>query len=750
MISLLLIALRLAGAIAALIWLPGWVASSRPLRPIRVLYPMLLGTGLHMGALILSAAMASRLSQAMWLVPFVSFALAWGVRTLAPRTSWVGPRWDAPRLDRPGVLVVAALVAFAAVLRVLHNYHYDDLAHLVYLTEVVREDQLFPRQFFLQLSRLALPGAGPGVVLLSRYPYWAASYALLARLAVVPVGDAYLLLGLGVLALTLGLMAALVASAWGSRTGLFWPLALLATSYFASDNLLNYGGYPFQTGKLFVLLGLTSLVVAWASRSAGPLRVAAVSLFVAPLFHTNNVVGAGWVGVLLIAVAVVAPALRRSSVLVFGAYLLIGVTGAVSLASSGFIRWEPAARIGDYATLRGSRQRISPAQDSAPAQPTAVQPPEAAKPKVPVVSRRNAVADRLGLFLSRGIPSELLIPLIAIILAPIFGSWQRLGQRLAPYAVAAVVLVVVATWAVDAARLVVTSVMKPGYWQMRASLRALAPSLPDGATIVTDPVTDVFGRAAGWRVRQPLVPGNDQQRPYLFLFHPAVDGPAFDAALSDFGPSVIVANEFIVGAESAQKFEARALPRLGRAGSRRPPSDGLLDAAVADVAAAVQRRDPAAVTAGLALAKTAIGELLGPQQIQVFSSSYPKQTVDLSLVGAMLREDGHGEPVALFLNSALITAPATEACVQNLDVTIVNRSTFDLPLLVTPLDAPKLQSVSGDHLDVTTTPNTLTVTFERKQCGLGPHSYFISGGVWWDGRYRIENVAWRTVGSELQ
>lgn len=751
--TFLLGVLRLSVVVAFTIWLPGWVASARPIRPVRVLYPSLLGVALHMLALIVAGALTSHVTGAAWIVPPVTFAFAFVVRRVVARrqtTAW----WEPPALSRVGMVLVGALVVVAAVMRMLHNFHYDDLAHLVYLTEVRREDLLFPHQFFLEVTGLELPGAGPGRLLLSRYPYWAASYSVLGLLAAAPSGDAYLLLGLGVLALTLGLMAALVSAVWGARTGYFWVLALLATSYFASDNLLNYGGYPFQTGKVFVLLAATSVVVAWATRSAWPLHLTAVAIFVAPLFHTNNVVGASWVGGLVIVAVVVVPRLRRPSLLVLASFLLLGVTGLVSLGAGGFIRWVPDTKLDQYEALTPQRPRRAVAAAAAALSASVAPAPAQAQTPKPAVRRGvrrrlNSIGERLGLFLARGIPSEVLILLVAIVLAPIFGSWQRLGELFAPIALVAAGLVVGAACAAEASRMLITLSMKPGYWRMRSSLIELGRSLPNGATIVTDPVTDVFGRAAGWHVAQPLSTRDDQQRRRLFLFHPEVQGRALDAALASVGPSVIVANEFITRAESAQKFEAARLPVLGRSGRRPAAQPEPIDAAIPAVVDAVRRRDVRAVsTSGFALARAAVRVLAEPQQIQAFQSATPGPQVAQSDLGAVVR-DNTGVEAASYLNSALITAPPTDGCVSALEVSLTNRSSFDLRVLVAPLDSLKLVSVSGDHLapgEGATT--TVTAVLDRPECGVGPSSFFLDSGWWWDGRFEVNNVEWRPASPE--
>lgn len=740
--------LALAAVVVLLVWLPGWLALGRPLRPLRILYPCLVGVALHMLALVIAGALVSSVTAAAWVVPVITLALALGLRlTFARRPLPWTAMADWAVLDTGSAWLVVALVAAAAVLRMLHNFHYDDLQHLLYLTELRRQDRLFPTQFLLRVTNLVLPQLGPGTVVLSRYPYWAVSYSVLGLIAGVPAGDAYLLLGLGVLALTLGLMVALVTQAWGRRTGRFWVVALLATSPFTSDNLLNYGGYPFQIGKLFVLLAATALVVSWRTRVRGPLLIVGACLFVGPLFHTNNIIGSAWVGLLISAMFVVVPPLRWPVARVLSAYLLLGCAGGLSLLSHGFLRWVPASELAAYQASVGepaAEGQPATSRESAPT-PAAVQPGEPIQP-VEAPFRSESIFARLQLFLNRGVPSEVLVLLIAIILAPFFRDWQRVGERLAPYAVWAASVLLVATCAADAGRLLVTAPLKPGYWAMRGTLRAMTASLPPGIPIVTDPVTDIFGRAAGWAVPQPLVQEDAEQWPYLFLFHPETQGAAFDAALAVFGPSVIIVNEFVTGPEASSKFEARALPVVARAG-RRVESGASIDAQLAEVAAAVGRRDPSAVGPAARLLRTALVGLVQPRQIQAFRSSAPVAPVEMDELGASVRDGFHGSlTVEPFLNSSVVTVPATDACVRDLDLTWVNQSSFDAPLFVRPLDDVPL-AVARGHLEPNPEPTTMTLSLDEERCSVGPISLFVNAGVWWDARFRVTGATWRPAPS---
>lgn len=771
----------MAVVVALCVWVPGWIVTRRSQGSLRVMFPAMVGLALHMAALVSTGLVVRSVTVALWVVPTLTYGLAFASRavlTRGGREAFGG--WQPPPLTRRGAVLVALLVSMAAVLRMLHNFHYDDLQHLLYLTEVAREDVLFPSQFMLRVTRATLPWLGSGAVMLSRYPYWAASYTVLGHLAGAPAGDAYLLLGLGALALSLGLMTSLAAQAWGARTGRFWVVALLATSWFASDNLLNYGGYPFQTGKLFVLLAATAVVVAWRTGQQGPLAAAGVALFVAPLFHTNNVIGAGWVGGLLVVAMVASPALRRAGLWAALAFVLLGVAGAASFVSNGFIRWIPIDQLAQFENP-AVPQPWPPPETMPPAAPAAspesaagvagaVPPIEAlpAPPTAPATespsastaesasneasdSKANSVKARIQLFLSRGLPSELTVLLLAILLAPFFSSWQQLGARLGSSAFVLAVTALLAVCAVDAARQFVTFSMKPGYWRMRGALRSLAASAPADAAVVTDPVTDVFARAAGWPVRQPIADEPEQLRPVLLLFLPDVKGRALDAVLAGFGPSLIVANQYIVGAESVRKFEAHGLTTRFSTGALADDAVVALDVEAARVGSAVRRREPGAIGQGLGLIRLTLAEMFSGHRLEVFESTAERRILDYPSLGPLLRNGPVQAPqVSAYLNGALVTLPGTDACVDSLNMRVWSEATFDMPLVTLMLEdaglpdkgrVPTVLLKPKSHA----TPSTVHVGLGRQLCGTGPVSLFINSGLWWDGHFRVEDVAWHTA-----
>lgn len=769
MLNLLLVIARLAVVVALCVWVPGWIVTRRSPGALRVMFPAMVGLALHMAALVSTGLVVRSVTVALWVVPTLTYGLAFASRAVLTRGGReVFGGWQPPPLTRRGAVLVALLVSMAAVLRMLHNFHYDDLQHLLYLTEVAREDVLFPSQFMLRVTRVTLPWLGAGAVMLSRYPYWAASYTVLGQLAGAPAGDAYLLLGLGALALSLGLMTSLAAQAWGARTGRFWVVALLATSWFASDNLLNYGGYPFQTGKLFVLLAATAVVVAWRSGQPGPLAAAGVALFVAPLFHTNNVIGAGWVGVLLLVAMVASPVLRRAGLWTCLAFVLLGVAGGASFVSNGFIRWIPIDQLAQFETppvvqawpppetVPAAAALVPDAAPAAPSVAPAVAPPDENVPYEPSVTKANSIKGRVQLFLSRGLPSEVTVLLLAILLAPFFASWQQLGARLGSSAFVLAVTALLAVCAVDAARQFVTFSIKPGYWRMRGALRSLAASAPADAAVVTDPVTDVFARAAGWPIRQPIADEPEQLRPVLLLFLPDVKGRALDAVLAGFGPSLIVANQYIVGAESVRKFEAHGLTTRFSTGALADDALVALDVEAARVVSAVRRREPGAIGQGLALVRLTLAEMFSGHRLEVFESTAERRTLDYPSLGPLLRNGPVQAPqVSAYLNGALVTLPGTDACVDSLNMRVWSEATFDMPLVTLMLDDARLPEKGlvptvGLKPKADATSSAVHVGLGRRLCGTGPVSLLINSGLWWDGHFRVEDVAWHTAESVVQ
>ena len=316
--------------------------------------------------------------------------------------------------------------------------------------------------------------------------------------------------------------------------------------------------------------------------------------------------------------------------------------------------------------------------------------------------------------------------------------------------------VLVAVCALDAGRQFVTFSMKPGYWRMRGVLRALASTpAPDG-TVVTDPVTDVFARAAGWPIRQAIADEPEQLRPVLLLFLPEVTGPALSAVLSGLGPVTIVANEYIVGPDSVRKFESHGLTTRFSDGALSRSARVPLDAEAARVAAAVRRRDPQAIGMGLALVRLALAELMDDQRVQVFESAVARQPLEYAGLGRALRSGPVDQwQVSSYLNGALVTLPGTDACVTSLELQVVNQSTFDMPLVTQVLDDVRLPEKGPVPLvplapGPNGTPSLVHVGLGQRLCGTGPVSVFLNSGLWWDGRFRIDNVAWRTAESVVQ
>ena len=750
MISLLLATIRLATVIAALIWLPGWIASGRPLRPWRVLHACVLGTFVHMVALVVTGFMVQGVTPAARLLPLVSFAVALVIRRvlrasfpvhqLAPSSQpelapvsvvpAVTPSdrqapWEPPALGRGGMALVGAAVVMAALLRWFHNFHYDDLAHFTYLTEILREGRLFPDQFLLELTPANLPLVGRGVVLLSRYPYWGASYTVLGQLARVTPGDGYLLIGLAVLMLTLAQMAAQIGRAWSPSVGALWVAVLLAASPFVNDNLLNYGGYPFQTGKLFVLMGATSIVAAWVTRRPEELVPAAVGLFIGPLLHTNNAVGAAFILPMLIAASVMQRPLRQhAAATMLSVMLLLGVTAGGALFTQGFARWESRPSVG---SAPGNLGRQAPVESSA--------------------IGRGQVIDRIRLFADRGMPDELLLALLATMLLPLLRPYAPILMTLSPYAFGLAVVMTLGVSAAELARAVVTSVFKPGYFVMRSSLRETLPLLDGPGEVISDPITVVLGRAAGWPLTQPLRQGVLDQTQLLLLYRPDVRGEALDRVADSLGPALVVVNDRIVGDGAADKLSRHAaFERRGQTtGAPGNASDALLDQ-LAGLQHSLEQRDaPTLLQRAPVFAGTVLTEVFTTRRVAVFAHLQPLAgPLDLAAVGALLRREGRSVPLPgrPYLNSSIVTMAPPAGCATALDVSIENLSSFDSGLAILPLDPLPVLPLPKGGYSLALGTSAFQLRFAHPVCDQQVQTVLLHGTYWWDTRFIVKQMAW--------
>lgn len=727
MISLALAAVKLAVVIALLVWVPGWIASRRPLRPLRVLHSLVFGAGIYALALVVASLATQSLTRSVWLVPVAVYAIAAGARWAVARVSETEA--DEPlRLPRGPALTVAALVLLAAVLRWFHNFHYDDLQHLVYLTELQRQNVLFPGELMLQLTQMALPGYGPGSIMLGRYPYWAVSHLTLAGIAGVVPGDAYYLVGLCVLGFVLAQMAALVSRAWSPGVAVLWVTGLIAVSPLVSDNLLNFGGYPFQSGKLFVLLALTATCTAWRRRRADDLVTAGVALFIGPLMHTNNAIGAA-VAVVLLVPLLALSRMRRPAMLVVSSVALLGVTAAASLATDGFLRWQPASAT--------SASVASPV-----AEPAAVI--EAVPPPPPASPALDPVVRRLWLFLSRGVPSEFLVVLPLAAAGRLRRS--RATRTLLSSLAAVAWLAVAGVFASELARQLVTNVLKPGYLSQRDELIAVRSTITAQPPVVTDPITEVFGHAAGWPLHGKAPLEDQEQLRLALLYHPGVDGPALQAVLDSLGAATLVVNEQVVGAGRSSKFaEAPGLTPLAWSGPPVGPIEDL-EETVAAAIRDVYTIDYSRLVPDVVGSARALVRLLVARPLVVFAHAGTARSLELSNLGPLVRRDEGGARVQVSLNSAIVTLPSTDvgSCVKGADIDVQGRSSFDSRLMVWPLDAVPTRAENLFAPSLGVRPSTLRIVFDTEVCGSGPATFFVHSGYWWDFRFDVTSARWLT------
>jgi hypothetical protein len=615
--------LRLAIVVALLVWLPGWLAARRPLLPIRVLHPSLVGLGLFVALLAGAASFTQQVdavARGVWwgtLALLVLFGLA--------RWTWPVPPASPPE-PRVGVLLGAVVLAGlggAALLRVFHNYHFDDFQHLVYLTTIRQESQLFPGALMLDVPWAA---AGGQAVYVTRYPFWGAAHVVLAVLAGVPLGDAYFLLGLGTLALVLGLLAVMLRDLLGSAAAALVALvALFAGGHFlSSDEILNYGGYPFQAGKLFVFVGAIACLAYWKRGRRHDLVNLAVALAVAPLIHTNNSIGVLLVlgGVLALAVAT-----RSRPLAVAAAVAPVAVVAVAGLAllTGGFVRLVPPSerpaplyragdatdvlRLPENAAARESMREARAAVTLATVRPVAildgwqvvehegwyfavpaaidvrrldagtlrsldgVHPAPSLADLRRELRRRSVtpapsmqtddagnVGGRQALFLRRALPTELLPALLVVAVCLTVPRGHALKRLAGVLVLTGCTVAALTQYASALSRQVATTAFKPGYFSMRSSLVEVG-GVVSNTDVLTDPITHVYGLAAGWTLPNAPPFSLEAQFRLLALFHPGIRGAALEYIWAAGSEPVLVVNEAVLGPAAAAKFDELEGPR---------------------------------------------------------------------------------------------------------------------------------------------------------------------------------------------
>jgi hypothetical protein len=511
---------------------------------------------------------------------------------------------------------------------------------------------------------------------------------------------------------------------------MLWILAIVAAGPFVSDSLLNYGGYPFQMGKLFVLLAATSVLVTWRTRRIEDLIPAACGLFIAPLLHTNNAVGT--VGVLCLGLPMLfVGRLRRSAVLLAIPLLVLGLVGFGSLATRGFVRWMP--------------ESVLASRPSAATPPSEVARIDQA-PRLESKVIKDPVARRLVLFVSRGIPSEILLLLLALAAVPLIRRAPVFAGALTLVFIVAAGALVLADFAASAARQTITMALKPGYARLRAGLLAMGPAIDPARPVLTDPITDVLGRAAGWRIPSapPLL--IDEQSIRLLSFHPAVRGAALEKVLAASAPLTLVVNEEVLGPGTTVKFEELAsLTPVARWGHV-PPKETAADSHASATVEALYRLDFAALVAEGSASVRDVLSVLWERPLTAFIFAGARSDLDPGELGPLVRNDGWPGGTARFLNSAIVTLPRTAACVDGADVTLRNRASFDSPILVWPLDHVAKGAARGMEfrtLGLTGAKATMPVGFGEVVCDPGPLTLLVHSGYWWDFRFDIEAADWK-------
>lgn len=810
---------RLMAVGAVFVWLPGWLAARRPLWPAYLLHCTFVGFALHFGLLVLATTLSQRVE---WVTAFVLWATTALVLLLGFARWWRPPAASAHvrTLDRSGALAVAACVGLAAVLRWFHNYHFDDFQHLVYLTEIERQGVLFPRQLMLHVDW----GLTERALIVSRYPLWAVEHVVLARLGGVPLGDSYYVLGLALLGLTLGLITAVLRDLLSSRLAALACLAaLLAGGYLLThDELLNFGGYPFQAGKLFVFLAGLALLAYGRTKRPVLLMYAGTSLFIAPLLHTNNILG---VAVLAAATGFTAVRTRSRPLLAMATLpaATVLLVGGVAIGSGGFVRLvspeserntdvtpplvtrvlpeNPTARL-----VTTDRARLSrPPAEGSPFRirlvgrleeynilehegsywgvPGAVDLSElsgadlAATPGVFRDRSRSAVEaaiskaaregrsidelavgsagnirGRLMLFLRRAMPLELLPVLLVI--AAFLGLASRIAVR--PAATGAVLLacgfVVLAHAAGDLLRQVSTTTFKPGYFGMRSSLLA-ADGLVRGQRILTDPITHVYGNAAGWRLPHPPPFSLEEQFTRLLMFHPAVRGQLVGHLLAEENRRLLVINEAVLGPAVGAKFEAvEGVERLLQAGQSLPPREQLATA----IDAAVQQLyslDYASIRRDMVEHSGTVWRMLFRRPLHVFAVS----TAGFDLRGTSALADSfepvQGETGAAerstaverrpFLNTLLLRTDVPGGCFSGVQLRLEGTASFNSPVLIHVLPIGRAAGHWTSSAEVE--PNKVASTrvdFVEPVCGPGEVTFFVHGNRLYDFRFRVQDIDW--------
>jgi hypothetical protein len=807
--------LRLAIVVALLVWLPGWLAARRALLPIRVLHPSLVGLGLFVALLAGAASFTQQVD-----------AVAGGVLggTLALLVLFGLARWTWPvppaAPDEPRVGVLLGAVAFvcvggAALLRVFHNYHFDDFQHLVYLTTIRQEGQLFPGALMLDVPWAATGGQA---VYVTRYPFWGAAHVVLAVLAGVPIGDAYFLLGLGTLALVLGLLALMLRDLLGSAAAALVALAVLFAGghFLSSDEILNYGGYPFQAGKLFVFVAAIACVAYWKRGRRQDLVTCGVALALAPLIHTNNSIGV----VLVVGGALSLAAASRSRPLATAAAIPAVVVVAVTvlgLLTDGFVRVvvpserpEPLYRAGvasdvlqlpENAAARHPQRGAPPALAAARVRPVGMldgwQVVEhegwyfAVPPAIDVrrldagtlrsldgvhpapsladlrreLRRRSVtpapsmqtddagnVGGRQALFLRRALPTELLPALLVVAVCLTVPRGHALKRLAGVLVLTGCTVAALTQYASALSRQVATTAFKPGYLSMRSSLVEVA-GVVSNSDVLTDPITHVYGSAAGWTLPNAPPFSLEAQFRLLALFHPDIRGAALEYIWAAGSEPMLVVNEAVLGPAAAAKFDELEGPRRLLATDQPVPGEDAMARRAEAVVEQLYALDYASLREDLGSHARSAWRAVFRRPLYVFAPPERWRPLALDAVPAALDASPVGTAGAgaderidqrPFLNTVMVRAAVPVGCFDQSILALEGTGSFESQVMVHVLPA----SSAGRHTFVTSEvfPGRLAeaaIRFREPVCGPGDLAFFIHGNRLYDFRFAVRSIDWR-------
>jgi hypothetical protein len=313
--------------------------------------------------------------------------------------------------------------------------------------------------------------------------------------------------------------------------------------------------------------------------------------------------------------------------------------------------------------------------------------------------------------------------------------------------------VLAGTSAMALAQQVMTSTSKPGYYRLRSALMAVRPAIDPRKPVLTDPITNVLGRAAGWDMPEPPPLTLELQQLAVMLHHPAIDGDALMALLPQTGSATIVINEQVVGAGAARKFDH--VPGLTTATRSGPGAPHLseqqreLDEALQDIYGGQYPALNDVPHIGSLLLAMLRRPVVVFAQPDVPANGY---RVPESAFGSLIR---HGKSVPEtkvepFLNSAVVTLASPSGCADALDVVLRRRASFESAVMIWLLDPvagtapglPQYQIVPALY-----DTSRVSFSFTQPMCAAAPMTLLVHSDYWWDFRFDIVSAEWRPAGT---